>query len=116
MKNIAYKILAIGLIAACAACAPENEKVSLITGTKDSPTVIPPKCPDWTDPEEHSNFGCANITNYGQMIEDPNDMITGKSNNLTNAARSGLPVSAYEAGQPSSAASPASSSPAATPQ
>ena len=103
MRKMNYKILSLGLLIACAGCAAENEKVNIITGSFDEPEVIPPLCPDWTDPDNGSNFGCANITNYGQMIEDPNDMIVGRGTSLTNAARAGIPVSIYEAGPISTA-------------
>lgn len=100
-KSIRY--IAIALVVTCSACTDTPDRVNLITNSKNNPIIIPPNCPDWSTGSninygntKSSNYGCATITNFGEMIEDPNDMITGKSTRLTNGARSGLPVSAYE--------------------
>lgn len=48
--------------------------------------VQQPVCPDWSgDPDyDHqnfpaSNFGCANVVNLGMMVDDPRDLVQGRT-------------------------------------
>jgi pilus assembly protein CpaD len=48
--------------------------------------VQQPACPDWSGPSfgDHtnypaSNFGCANMTNLGMMVDDPRDLTIGRA-------------------------------------
>ena len=77
------------------ACVSKPEpKVNMLTDELGEIRVEAPNCPDWTggvSPEgsalmrnfetqhSHSNYSCATMTNYGKMIDDPMDMISGKS-------------------------------------
>jgi pilus assembly protein CpaD len=110
------KYLVLTILSIVAACAPDV-KVNTIVNSKDNPLIIPPKCPDWSvgnnvnySNTPSSNYGCANINNYGAMIEDPNDMIVGKSTYLSSGARSATPVTSYEAGGTASTSGSSSSS------
>ncbi len=47
--------------------------------------VSMPACPNWSSPPaadftnmRQSNFGCANVTNFGQMVADPADLASGQ--------------------------------------
>jgi len=86
MKKIVIITLC-GFIASCA--TSPTQKVNVLTDANNEIQVTPPKCPDWTggngkirsiEPEETTtNYGCATVTNFGKMIDDPMDMLTGKS-------------------------------------
>jgi len=115
MKRVIHFALCVGLIGASGCTAP-TEKVNLITNSKSNPVVIPPNCPDWSIGNNFnygntpsSNYGCANITNYGAMVQDPNDMITGKSSDYTDSARSAVMVGRYRTGSGGGAAAAAPS-------
>ena len=48
--------------------------------------VIPPACADFSQPigdanqaRTPSNFGCAEITNFGMMVANPRDLVRGRS-------------------------------------
>ncbi len=52
----------------------------------DRYAMVLPNCPDWTPPpaDDHGNdpsrnFGCANITNLGLMIDNPRDIVAGRT-------------------------------------
>jgi pilus assembly protein CpaD len=51
----------------------------------DRYVVTLPECPNWTLPpkDDHgngpaTNFGCANATNFGLMVDDPRDLVMGR--------------------------------------
>lgn len=86
-------------------CAEPPQRVNLITNSKDNPIIIPPNCPDWSvsssvnyDNTPTMNYGCATVTNFGVMVEDPNDLVVGKSSNLTDSSRTAAKVRAYKSG------------------
>lgn len=56
------------------------------TMTPDGIHLTVPGCPDWTKPTRtnysnsvHSNFGCADATNFGLMVADPADVWAGRN-------------------------------------
>jgi type IV pilus biogenesis protein CpaD/CtpE len=81
-------------IALTACVAKPEPKVNVLTDVNREIVVQSPKCPDWTGGLDHdgsanlrnfetqnsySNYGCATVNNFGKMIDDPMDMISGKS-------------------------------------
>jgi pilus assembly protein CpaD len=72
---------------------PPRTTAGLMAATPGTLTVVArryeirlPDCPDWSDPiigkwsnQAHSNFGCATATNLGLMVEDPHDLIEGRT-------------------------------------
>ncbi|MBT6095454.1 MAG: hypothetical protein HOH04_11275 [Rhodospirillaceae bacterium] len=65
--------------------APLPEQTGEVRVVVRSYTVTLPGCPDWTsepgntgDNVVHSNWGCANATNLGQMVADPADLAHGR--------------------------------------
>lgn len=92
------------LILASCSGYKESNKVNVINAKTG--VITAPKCPDWTKPSHHSNyyntdssnFKCATITNYGAMMDDPQDMVTGKSTDLTQGQRASNPNAAYRLG------------------
>lgn len=62
---------------------PTQNQVAMLV---DRYVVSLPDCPNWTPPadDDHgnnvgSNFGCANMTNLGLMIDDPRDLVMGRT-------------------------------------
>lgn len=48
--------------------------------------VTPPDCPNWTTPgygnhsnQTHSNYGCADASNFARMVADPRDLVVGRT-------------------------------------
>lgn len=94
MKNL----IVIAVLLSTSACVAKPEpKVNVLTDENSEIVVEAPACPDWTggvSPEgsalmrnfetqnSHSNYACATMTNYGKMIADPMDMLSGKSSDF----------------------------------
>lgn len=101
-----YLVISAALIATSSCAYRATEKYNTIIETPSGKQVVPPaNCPDWSGPSDgdynndyDSNFGCANITNYGAMVENPDDLITGRSTKLGNGATAARAVSNYESG------------------
>jgi pilus biogenesis lipoprotein CpaD len=75
----------------------------------DHYVAVLPDCPDWTaSPDvEHdnlpaSNFGCANVTNFGLMLADPHDLLVGRQPGPADADPALLAIARYRAGHPKS--------------
>lgn len=108
-------------LAACSDAPSSKEKVNLITGTPNNMHVVLPNCPDWTESHEwdtnyfnrpvSSNFGCADMNNLGAMVEDPNDLVKGKSTSLYDAGHTANVLNGYLNGGGSSGGSAAAASP-----
>lgn len=69
-------------------------------------TVSLPKCPDWTKDVNrnyansvHSNFGCANAINLGQMIANPTDLIRPNGPGLIDGEYAAGAISRYHKGK-----------------
>jgi pilus assembly protein CpaD len=52
----------------------------------DRYVVTPPACPNWSDSPDtphtntpNSNFGCATLSNLAQMVDNPRDLIAGRT-------------------------------------
>lgn len=52
----------------------------------DRYVVTPPACPQWSDSGEtghtnvpNSNFGCATLNNFALMVDNPRDLMTGRT-------------------------------------
>lgn len=96
-----FTIILSGLILTSCSNYKEKPKVNKIDARTGAVTA--PKCPDWRKPSHHtnyyntdsSNFKCATITNFGAMIEDPEDMLYGKSRDTNQGQRSTNPIAAY---------------------
>lgn len=107
LKNIIIAVICASALSACVA-KPEP-KVNVLTDVNREIVVEAPNCPDWTGgfgpdgspklrnfetQNSYSNYGCATVTNYGKMIDDPMDMVNGKSSDFydgqttSNAVRS----------------------------
>lgn len=79
--------------------------------------VTPPECPDWTASATRtpgnlpfSNLGCATVSNLGQMVADPQDLLQGRGNVRPDAERTSAVIQEYRAGSSASASSTDSSS------
>lgn len=66
--------------------APEPVAADHLLMLVDRYVVAMPACPDWSQPPEGthendtaSNFGCANATNFGLMIDSPRDLAEGRT-------------------------------------
>ena len=114
-------ILVCSLLMLSACIEPVSEKVNVVTGEPGNMQVTTPQnCPDWTKMDGNggsnfgntpsSNYGCATVTNYGAMVDNPYDMIKGKSTNRYESAPSAVAVTQYESGGGSSASGASSSS------
>lgn len=64
--------------------------------------VSAPDCPDWSNPymanyrnAPLSNLGCAHAVNLSKMVQDPNDLVAGKSDNRPDAERGRGVIEAY---------------------
>lgn len=64
-----------------------------------------PGCPDWQRPNLNdgsfaysSNFGCANLMNFNQMIVNPGDVVRGVPSGYADGGRSADAVEAYRDG------------------
>jgi pilus assembly protein CpaD len=65
-------------------------------------TVTPPECPAWDDLLENyvSNgptipLGCANVRNLNLMVEDPRDLLVGRTTGPTDAGREVKAIERY---------------------
>lgn len=68
--------------------------------------AIAPPCPDWSKfpgqdflNQTASNFGCANITNFGLMVADPGDLVGGRQPGPTDGEAAALAIETYRAGE-----------------
>ncbi len=95
------------LLGACSTSVSNSEnrqKLNVLTDSFNEVTVQPPTCPDWTGgrfsvrnfdtQDSHSNYACATVNNYGQMIADPLDMVVGKSSDHYDGQTAGNAVAA----------------------
>lgn len=69
-----------------------------------------PACPDWSRPSQPefgaatmSNHGCAINANLAAMIADPEDLIRGKSENLSDPATASKAIQTYRTKAPTGA-------------
>lgn len=69
-------------------------------------TAYVPNCPDWSSEDGSpftnsvsSNFGCATARNLSLMIEDPNDLVRGRSSNVGTGNSAGDAVNRLRARQ-----------------
>lgn len=100
MRTNKFLLLILVSISACAAPAP---KVNTI---ESDMTVTPPDCPDWSDGIMYGNynnvrsgnFGCATVTNHGQMIANPVDMVAGQGSSSYDSGHTSTSVTKYKAG------------------
>ena len=83
------------------ACTPE-QKINTIDLSGPTPKLTPPACPDWTGQssqtftnDEPSNFRCATVNNFGQMVKDPMDLVEGKSSEVYPGSKTANAVRAY---------------------
>ena len=74
------------MLASCA--SKPTPKINTLTNPNSEVQVTAPKCPDWTssgnalNPQLNSSFyGCSTVNNFGKMIDDPMEMVSGKSTN-----------------------------------
>lgn len=105
----AITILFASALSACVSHYETTEKVNVVYDENNETAVYPPKCPDWTGgnssarpfdtQKESSNYGCATVNNYGQMVADPLDMISGKSTDSYDPQATANAVAAYHSGQ-----------------
>lgn len=65
--------------------------------------VTLPDCPDWSKPPaadftnmNMSNFGCANVSNLGEMVADPADLVSGRPLGMANGTPAAAAVNRYE--------------------
>lgn len=65
-------------------------------------SVVNPSCPNWEksigDSQGHEamrNMGCAQAVNFGMMVADPRDLVTGKDADLYDGTRHALDVEMY---------------------
>ena len=98
MKNLLI-IFTCVTIASCA--TKPTPKVNTLTDENSEVKVTPPKCPDWTsggnafNPQLNSSFyGCSTVNNFGKMIDDPMDMLSGKSSEYYDGQTSANAVAA----------------------
>lgn len=68
--------------------------------------AIAPPCPDWSKfpgqdflNQAASNFGCANVTNFGLMLADPGDLVRGRQPGPTDGEAAALAIQTYRAGE-----------------
>jgi len=78
---------------------PQGTGVSLVMSRF---TVTPPECPAWDDLLENyvSNgptipLGCANVRNLNLMVEDPRDLLVGRTTGPTDAGREVKAIERY---------------------
>lgn len=86
MKKLAYCFM---LLATISCASQPMNKVNVLSNENSEVKVTPPNCPDWSGENKLFNaqakssfYGCATTKNYGKMIDDPMDMLTGKSSNF----------------------------------
>lgn len=67
--------------------------------------VTVPGCPDFTsragrsfDNRPHSNWGCANATNFGLMVAEPKDIVEGRGDTMGDSEALVLGIQRYRAG------------------
>lgn len=79
--------------------ALEPGEVRLVIGRY---MVTPPECPDWRKPSDKdfhntpsSNYGCATVTNLGQMVANPRDLLKGRTFGGPDAERAVMAVESY---------------------
>lgn len=67
--------------------------------------VVTPDCPDWKlspvttySNVPMANFACASRTNFGLMVDNPRDLVSGQSTSSHYTERSGKVVSDYRTG------------------
>jgi pilus assembly protein CpaD len=72
----------------------------------DRYVVTPPTCPDWSDSPAtghantpNSNFGCATVSNFALMVDNPRDLMTGRALGPADAEPSIESVERYRTGQ-----------------
>ena len=65
-----------------------------------------PGCPDWTDDTRvnytntvHSNFGCANETNFGMRVANPADVLSGRDPGLADGTYAAGAIERYRKGE-----------------
>lgn len=87
-------LIALLLAAPLAGCAAgERGLVSPHQPLVSAMGATVPGCPDWSDKTlpmsegQSSNYGCATASNLAAMIADPNDLVRGRSDGTSDAAR-----------------------------
>jgi pilus assembly protein CpaD len=71
----------------------------------DRYVVTPPACPDWSDSGAtghtnvpNSNFGCATLNNFVLMVDNPRDLVTGRTLGPADAEPSIEAIERYHTG------------------
>lgn len=103
--KIAKLLILLSLTACYAGDYDESEKLNIVHSDRGVTSVTTPQnCPNWTKESgvdyanrQSSNYGCATVNNFGVMIADPNDMISGKSSDTYDGQRTSNSVNAYKA-------------------
>ena len=80
----------------------------------DRYVVTPPACPGWSDSPAtghdnmpNSNFGCATLSNFALMVDNPRDLMTGRTLGPADAEPTIESVERYRTGQSSRSSRPA---------
>lgn len=103
-------LVAIFLISACATEGDKHEKKVNVIYTEGGETFVKaPTCPDWSSPPS-SNYGCATINNYGKMVADPLDLVTGKHSDYYDSIPTSTAVNTLRSSASATTNSSASSS------
>lgn len=68
--------------------------------------AVTPSCPDWRKPTssdytntQSSNFGCATMMNFAQMLADPGDLLRGQQMGPADGARAAIAIDNYRQGK-----------------
>ncbi len=82
-SNVVLNYMKAHGIAAAALPSPEAQP-GLVRIVLNRYVVVPPNCPDWSKPmtpdyanTPMSNLGCATTANFGTMVADPSELISG---------------------------------------
>ena len=72
-----------------------------VVGVSRAVVTLPP-CPNWSKPSEtdftntrSSNLGCANTTNFGRMVANPSDLVSGRPHGDADAVTAVSAVTRY---------------------
>jgi pilus assembly protein CpaD len=68
--------------------------------------AVTPVCPDWRKPSaadytntQSSNFGCATMVNFSQMLADPGELVRGRRMGPADGARAAIAIRDYREGK-----------------